>query len=100
MAWVACFLATCNCVASADTARKQADVRGVGQATPAWKARNFLIQVRLLRDRIPSLAAFPFSIPAIGELDELRFERPVTFFVGENGAGKSTLLEAIAVACG
>ena len=32
--------------------------------------------------------------------NELRFDRPVTFLVGENGSGKSTLLEAIAVACG
>ena len=30
-------------------------------------------------------------------LESLRFESPVTFFVGENGCGKSTLLEAIAV---
>ena len=67
---------------------------------PAWKARNFVIQVRLLRDRVPSFDAYPFDIPAIRELDELRFEHPVTFFVGENGSGKSTLLEAIAVASG
>jgi predicted ATPase len=81
--------------------RKKADnLPGAGQATPAGKARNFLIRVMLLRDRVPSLAAFPFSIPAIGGLDELRFEQPVTFFVGENGAGKSTLLEAIAAAWG
>ena len=33
-------------------------------------------------------------------LEELAFEKPVTFFVGENGTGKSTLLEAIAVALG
>ena len=32
--------------------------------------------------------------------NELRFDRPVTFLVGENGSGKSTLLEGIAVACG
>jgi predicted ATPase len=68
--------------------------------TPAWKVRNFLIGLRLLRDKTPSIAAFPFSIPAIGNLDELQFEQPVTFFVGENGSGKSTLLEAIAVAWG
>ena len=33
-------------------------------------------------------------------LSELRFETPVTFFVGEKGSGKSTLLEEIAVAFG
>ena len=32
--------------------------------------------------------------------NELAFDCPVTFLVGENGTGKSTLLEAIAVACG
>ena len=40
------------------------------------------------------------KIAAIRELDELSFNTPVTFFVGENGSGKSTLLEAIAVAYG
>jgi len=42
--------------------------------------------------------AFPFTVPAIGTLDGLPLERPVTFFVGENGSGKSTLLEGIAAA--
>ena len=45
-------------------------------------------------------AAFPFSVPVIRALSELRLETPVTFFVGENGSGKSTLLEGIAVAVG
>ena len=40
------------------------------------------------------------DIEAIKDLEELVFEKPITFFVGENGSGKSTLLEAIAVACG
>ena len=39
-------------------------------------------------------------IEAIKSLDELTFNSPVTFFVGENGSGKSTLLESIAVAYG
>ncbi len=65
-----------------------------------WNARNFLVQATLLRDRVPVPAVFPFTIPAIGHLEEIRFEQPVTFFVGENGAGKSTLLEAIAVGWG
>jgi predicted ATPase len=68
--------------------------------TSAYRSRNFLIQIKLLRDKVPSFATYPFSIPAIGKLDELPFEQPVTFFVGENGSGKSTLLEAIAAAFG
>jgi predicted ATPase len=43
---------------------------------------------------------FPFSVPVIRTLDEIRFTTEVTFFVGENGSGKSTLLEGIAAAAG
>ena len=66
----------------------------------SWDTRNFLLRATLLRDRVPSLAEFPFSIPAIGGMDAMEFEQPVTFLIGENGAGKSTLLEAVAVASG
>src|ERR1700755_3329792 len=65
-----------------------------------WDARNFLTRATLRREKVPSFADYPFSIPAIGGIDRLEFERPVTFFVGENGAGKSTLLEAIAIGMG
>ncbi len=67
---------------------------------PDCDARNFLLRATLLRDRVPSFADYPFTIPAIRDLDAIEFEQPVTFLVGENGAGKSTLLEAIAVGCG
>jgi len=40
--------------------------------------------------------AFPFNVPVIRSLRALRFEQPITLFIGENGSGKSTLLEAIA----
>lgn len=43
---------------------------------------------------------YPFSLPLVRQLRALRFEAPVTFFVGENGSGKSTMLEAIAAAMG
>lgn len=43
---------------------------------------------------------YPFNIPAIKNLENLKFHPRVTYFVGENGMGKSTLLEAIAVYCG
>jgi len=43
---------------------------------------------------------YPFNIPAIKSLINLKFHPRVTYFIGENGMGKSTLLEAIAVYCG
>jgi predicted ATPase len=49
------------------------------------------------RGALGERAGFPFTLPLIRELGELRFAAPVTFFVGENGSGKSTLLEAIAM---
>ena len=67
---------------------------------PTWDSRNFLTRATLRPDKVTSFTDFPFSIPAIGGLDTLEFDRPVTFFVGENGAGKSTLLEAIAIGMG
>jgi predicted ATPase len=67
---------------------------------PIWQARNFLVRATVLREKVPSLRDYPFSIPAIGNLDFIEFKEPVTYFIGENGSGKSTLLEAIAVALG
>lgn len=60
----------------------------------------FIGSVRLDRDNIPNPDVYPFSIPVLRDFDELRFRKPVTFFIGENGTGKSTLIEAIAVAAG
>ncbi len=63
-------------------------------------ARHFVLDVTLLRERVPSFAAYPFHIPAIRHLHRLEFHPAVTFLVGENGSGKSTLLEALAVKMG
>lgn len=52
--------------------------------------------ITLLRDRVKNQDDYPFSVPVIRSLTELRFKSRVCFFVGENGTGKSTLLEAIA----
>jgi predicted ATPase len=56
----------------------------------------YLLEVKAIKERLPASTEFPFDLPFIPHLD-LRFHKPVTFFVGENGTGKSTLLEAIAV---
>ena len=56
--------------------------------------------ISLKREEITSFDAYPFSIPAIKELNTLEFHPEVTFLVGENGSGKSTLVEAMAMALG
>ncbi|MCY0877589.1 MAG: AAA family ATPase [Firmicutes bacterium] len=43
---------------------------------------------------------YPWNVTAVARLYRLRFETPVTFFVGDNGSGKSTVLEALAVKAG
>ncbi len=53
-----------------------------------------------MRDQVPEFDKYPFSIPAVHLLHELKLDAAVTFFVGDNGSGKSTLVEAIAVAAG
>ncbi|MGI8714880.1 MAG: AAA family ATPase [Solirubrobacteraceae bacterium] len=43
---------------------------------------------------------FPFSVPAIANIEQLNLGESVTVLAGENGSGKSTILEAIAAAIG
>lgn len=66
----------------------------------ALDAKQFLLSAELLREKVQSFSAYPFSLPAIRELKKIEFHAQVTFIIGENGTGKSTLLEAIAVAWG
>jgi predicted ATPase len=63
-------------------------------------ATQYIIEVKLKREAVPSFEAYPFCLDAVRELDSLPLHPAVTFFIGENGSGKSTLLEAIAVAAG
>src|SRR5579871_1311906 len=60
----------------------------------------YLLDLQLLRDRVPSFEQFPYCLAAVKNLDRLSLHPKVTFFVGENGTGKSTLLEALAVSVG
>jgi len=45
-------------------------------------------------------SGFPFDVPAVAEIDDLRLDAPITLLAGDNGTGKSTLVEAIADAMG
>jgi predicted ATPase len=66
----------------------------------AIDASHYLLEMQLLREKIPSFDEYPFSLPVIRNLEKLAFYPAVTFIIGENGTGKSTLLEAIATAWG
>ena len=57
---------------------------------------SYLLEFVLDREKVPSFGEYPFSLRALADFERLRFDKKVTFFVGENGSGKSTLLEAIA----
>jgi predicted ATPase len=54
----------------------------------------------LRRDESKWGDGFPFDLPAVAAVDELRLDAPVTLLAGDNGTGKSTLVEAIAEAIG
>ena len=62
--------------------------------------KQFLVEMRLDRARVPSFDTYPFSLNAVKHLETLLLHPAVTFIIGENGSGKSTLLEALAVAWG
>jgi predicted ATPase len=55
-----------------------------------------LKKITILRERIKEADSYPFSVPAIRGLRELKIRSRICFFAGENGTGKSTLLEALA----
>ena len=45
-------------------------------------------------------SGFPFALPAIAAIADLRLDTPVTLLAGDNGTGKSTLVEAVAEGLG
>jgi predicted ATPase len=60
----------------------------------------YLLYASLRSDVEIDFDSYPFNIPAVREIGDIKFHPNVTFFVGENGSGKSTVLEALAVALG
>ena len=43
---------------------------------------------------------FPYAVPAVAAIEDLRLDAPITLLAGDNGSGKSTIVEAIAEAMG
>ncbi|MEW6186865.1 MAG: AAA family ATPase [Thermodesulfobacteriota bacterium] len=58
-----------------------------------------LRRIQIHNEQFPTLDCYPFNLEIFQRTQELEFNRPVTFFIGENGTGKSTLLKAIAMRC-
>ncbi len=57
----------------------------------------YIDKVKYEKEKISDTKKYPFNIPAIKNLDELNFDKNVTFLIGENGVGKSTFIEALAI---
>lgn len=53
-----------------------------------------------VRDEARWQEGFPFDVPALAAIEQLRLYLSVTLLAGENGAGKSTILELAAEAIG
>ena len=71
--------------------RRRRDPRRIGPGP-------FLIGLHRADDRWGT--GFPFDVPAIAAIEQLRLDAPVTLLAGDNGTGKSTIVEAIAEAIG
>ncbi len=65
-----------------------------------FETNHYLLEVRLMREKVPSFDDFPFCLPVVRHLETLVLHPAVTFLIGENGTGTSTLLEAMAIVCG
>ena len=71
------------------------------EATKALKAKeNIILSIALKEEKIESFEEYPFSLPAVKNLERTLLHPHVTYIVGENGSGKSTLLEAFAITQG
>lgn len=66
----------------------------------AYTDGPMLDEVRVNFAGVTNFNQYPFCLPIIKNLKDIKFSTPVTFFVGENGAGKSTICEAIASKAG
>ena len=58
----------------------------------------YLLRLRRVPERWRD--GFPFDVPAVAAVEDMRLDAPVTLLAGDNGTGKSTLVEAIAAAIG
>ena len=58
-----------------------------------------ITSVKFHNENFPEKDVYPFNLPLYRDCKDIKFNTPVTFFIGENGTGKSTLLKAICRKC-
>ena len=54
----------------------------------------FVNGIKIDKDKIDWINKYPFNIECINGISELKFNKPVTFLVGENGVGNQLLLKS------
>ena len=64
------------------------------------ETKPYLQYARIEWDKVEDKDRYPFSLSAVKKLENVKFDKAVTFIVGENGSGKSTILEALAAGMG
>ena len=62
--------------------------------------KRYINELVFLRERVTDWNEYPYNVPCIQKLTNIRFTSPVTFLFGDNGTGKTTILESIAMLCG
>ena len=60
----------------------------------------YLKQVNIHPEKFPVREGYPFGLKILHHTDIVKFNSPITLFIGENGTGKSTLLKALAIRSG
>jgi predicted ATPase len=70
---------------------RRRDVRTIGRGP-------YVLGLRRNDDRWRD--GFPFEVPAVAAIEQLRLDSPITLLAGDNGSGKSTIVEALAKAMG
>ena len=71
--------------------RRRRDVRRFGRGP-------YVLGMR--RTELFDASGFPYEVPAVAAIEDLRLDAPITLLAGDNGSGKSTIVEAVAESMG
>jgi predicted ATPase len=52
----------------------------------AFEANHFVLSIGLKKDKIENYEKYPFCLPIVKNLKEIKLHEAVTYIVGENGS--------------